>query len=64
MTTDSRERRAQAPSPTAEQVRNLWLAGLGAAAAIGRRGRALFAALVAEGRAVQARARARRDGDR
>ncbi|HEX7111815.1 MAG TPA: hypothetical protein VF216_05175 [Mizugakiibacter sp.] len=48
--------------PAVEHLHNLWLAGLGAAVALQRRARALFAALVEEGRDVHARRR--RDGDR
>lgn len=61
MPTDLRPRRA-APPPAVEHLHNLWLAGLGAVVALQRRARTLLAALVEEGRAVQARRR--RDGDR
>lgn len=61
MPTDPHRRRTASP-PAVEHLHNLWLAGLGAIAMLQRRARTLFAALVEEGRTVQARRR--RDGDR
>ncbi|GAP67030.1 glyoxalase family protein [Mizugakiibacter sediminis] len=55
MPADPRQRHARPPSPAAEHLHNLVLAGLGAAVVLQRRARALFVALVEEGRAARAR---------